>query len=328
MTSDYRSSVDLLRFLAAFGIVWAHMLAPLATLGHSALALFLVLTGFLTVQSLDRSGKGFSLLGRARRILTPWIAFCVFFKALEMAMAPDPWAVLGLTDPWWLLIGPTIHLWFLPFLLLVSPLALLVARMVRDRRDVAIGSMIATVLSLELLTLHVYSDLPVPLPQWTFAIPPFLYGLLLAKAHRLRCVWMPLGFIALVSVVVFAVTGEDWPLQYLLAALLFEGFWRLRIGGRLLPALGQLAFGIYLIHPLFILVVFKFLGPDVDRALGALVAFALSATAAFATQQALGRWRRPRVQPPAALPEPATETLGPELEPELEPAPASPVPQG
>ena len=66
--AGYRRSVDLARFVAAFGIVWDHARAPYADIGYTALALFLVLTSFLAVGSFERSdGKRF-WLSRAQRI--------------------------------------------------------------------------------------------------------------------------------------------------------------------------------------------------------------------------------------------------------------------
>ena len=76
---EYRRGVDLLRFVACFGIVWDHARAYGADIGYLALAVFLLLTSFFAVQSFDRAeargqGAGF-WLPRAQRILMPWLVW-------------------------------------------------------------------------------------------------------------------------------------------------------------------------------------------------------------------------------------------------------------
>lgn len=66
-TGSYRRSIDLLRFVACFGIVWDHARAPFADIGYLALAIFLLLTSFLAVGSFERSKGGAFLLSRAAR---------------------------------------------------------------------------------------------------------------------------------------------------------------------------------------------------------------------------------------------------------------------
>ena len=291
MPNTYNTSIDVLRILAGFGIVWAHMLAPHATLGHMALILFLILTATLSVRSLENSDKHYFLLKRTWRILVPWLAFCAFYKALQLAIAKHGvWAELQLNDPFSLLVGPTIHLWFLPFVLLASPLCVVAARLIHTRRDVIVGSALATILSLAILVVHAFGKLPEPFAQWTFAIPAYFYGILAAHAWKHDVTAAPLAFMATISAALYLLTGEDWAPQYLGAALLFEAAWRIPLASKKLKSYAQMVFGIYLIHPFFMLVVFKYYGPTivrpltVDRAYGAMLVYAMSATAVLVFQ--------------------------------------------
>ena len=291
MPNTYNTSIDVLRIIAGFGIVWAHMHAPYATLGHMALILFLILTATLSVRSLENSDKRYFLLKRTWRILVPWLAFCAFYKILQLAMAKhDLWAELQLNDPLSLLVGPTIHLWFLPFVLLASPLCVVAARLIHSRRDVVVGSALATILSLSILVVHAFGKLPEPFAQWTFAIPAYFYGILAAYGWKHAVTIAPLAFMATISAALYLLTGEDWAPQYLLAALLFEAAWRIPLASKKLKSYAQMVFGIYLIHPFFMLVVFKYYGPaiarplTIDSAYGAILAYAMSATAVLVFQ--------------------------------------------
>ncbi len=80
--------------------------------------------------------------------------------------------------------------------------------------------------------------------------------------------------------------GAPWTLTILFALVGFELFWRLPLRGAWLAPLGKAAFGIYLVHPFFMLVVYKLAGPDVNRLLGAVLAFLMS----WAAVAVLRRW--------------------------------------
>ena len=280
MSSDHtqhRHSIDLARFVAAFGVVWAHaFVSERDWVGHLALALFLILTAFLAIQSMERAGGRYSWAGRAQRIALPWLFWSLMFRLLDLAISDRPDRFSLLTEPETLLIGPAIHLWFLPFVMLASALVPLIGRHISGPRDLAVACVVLVGVSLPLLWLHDRVVMPYPAPQWVFALPPFAYGILAAFGHRFGLVWMPLAAMAVISGVSFALSGQPWALQLLFAALVFEACWRVAVRHPALPQLGQAAFGIYLLHPFFMLVVYKFLGGAVNPAVAAIVAFVLS----------------------------------------------------
>lgn len=111
-----------MRIVAAFGIVWFHMQAPGLPPGLQPLPPFLMLAGALSFRSAARETPLAFWLSRARRLLGPWLLWCLVCPAV------DAWRfgwreALTLDQPLSLLIGPSIHLWFLPVLLLASGLA-------------------------------------------------------------------------------------------------------------------------------------------------------------------------------------------------------------
>lgn len=204
--AGYRRSVDLARFLAAFGIVWDHARAPYADIGYLALALFLVLTSYLAVGSYLRSdGRGF-WLSRARRIVLPWLFWCAVFRVVHEVVSDAPFALL--TEPGTLLIGPSIHLWFLPFVMLALVVIAPLCRWVTTKRALVLALAGLVVLSVPLGLLHAEvapaawfangALFPQPLPQWFYSLPLFLWGALLALAQRQGMVWAAVAAAGLV----------------------------------------------------------------------------------------------------------------------------------
>ena len=204
-------------------------------------------------------------------------------------MADDPASVPLLSDPWSLAVGSWIHLWFLPFAMIFLVLIPPIARSLTDRRGLILAGIGLVVVSLPLGLLHGSvtgawtggpSAFPQPLPQWFFALPLFLYGALAAVAHRIGAVDVALVTAAVSSALLFAVLPEFASLQMILAALVLEAVWRSPITGAWATRLAASAFGIYLMHPFFMLVAFKLFGPDVNREFGAVFAFCASWAAA------------------------------------------------
>ena len=150
--AGYRRSVDLARIVAAFGIVWDHARAPFADEGYLALALFLVLTSFLAVGSFERSdGKRF-WWSRVQRIALPWLFWCLVFRLVLEVTTRGAQPLLS--DPGSLLIGPFIHLWFLPFVMLALPVIPLISRAISDERGLIVAALLLIALSIPLGMLH------------------------------------------------------------------------------------------------------------------------------------------------------------------------------
>lgn len=274
-----RPSIDLMRFVAAFGIVWAHMQAPGMAEGYVALALFLILTAFLSLRSLLRGGERRFWLGRLVRFALPWLVWSGAFLGLRVIRF-GPEEALSPGDPWRLLIGPEIHLWFLPFVLVASPLVPAAARLLGSARAVWIAAALLIPAGLGALWLHDRGGLPEPLAQWAFALVPSLYGLLSASGQRHGAVGGPLLFATGACLGASLLWGSLAAPFILGACLLFEAVWRLPLGSAWAMPLGQLAFGIYLTHPAVMLVWYRTV-PDGPAAAGALAVFALSAAAAW-----------------------------------------------
>lgn len=288
----YRRSVDLARFVAAAGIVWDHARAPYADIGYTALSLFLMLTAFLALQSFERSdGRNF-WFARAQRIFLPWIVWSVFYRLVDLWVSDEPTRFDLLTNPWTLLIGSSIHLWFLPFVMMALLLIPVISRAIRTPLALwlACAGLVAISVPLSLTTVPIAwitpdMALPEPLPQWFFSLPLFLYGALTAAGRRLNMQAVPFATAAVTSAITFAVLPEFASVQMLLTALIFEAVWRTDLRGIWATQLARLAFGVYLLHPFFMLVSFKLFGDDVNRAFAALFTLLAAMLATWVLQR-------------------------------------------
>jgi fucose 4-O-acetylase-like acetyltransferase len=112
---EKRQDIELLRILSAFGIIWFHVEPYGRELAYSGLVIFLVI-GFYFQPG--RSEKQRSPLGRARRLLIPWVAWFLFYGVFNVLRGlPFLETSHGLVAGW--LTGTSIHLWYLPFVFLL-----------------------------------------------------------------------------------------------------------------------------------------------------------------------------------------------------------------
>ena len=180
--------LDYARFLAAVGILFFHSGAPGAWIGYAALPFFLMLLICLAWPAAQREAAGAYARGRMRRLMGPWVVWSMVYGALklvEMSVTGRPLAAEF--APWMWLTGPAIHLWFLPFALVVClalwPLAQAATGMgARARLGLVAGCAsfaLAALLALQGM------DLPIPVAQWAYALPAVALGVAFALTQGL-----------------------------------------------------------------------------------------------------------------------------------------------
>lgn len=286
--SQRNHSIDLLRFIAAFGIVWAHMVMATsytAALGYTALSTFLIMVPFLSVARQEHrakaglNGRNGQIHVRIQRILTPWLFWCLVYKLLLAYTQRDVWAAFRVDDPYSLLAGPSIHLWFLPFILVASAMLFPLARKIKTPATLIAATVASTILSTASLYLHDADALPAPFAQWAFAMPPFLFSLLAAYGRKFGLAFVPTTAFLGVCMLFLVFGHSYWPAFSMLAVPLFALAYLYDHKNETFHFLGTLSFGIYLTHPIFMLVWFKFVPPDTHLFIGALVVFAMSTIA-------------------------------------------------
>jgi len=272
---SHRALIDVARLAAAYGIIWLHTprfdaLGASRSIGRFAVPFFVFSTVFFVFEGLARRPeRTFGQYARLRfvRIYLPFLAWSVIylgFKLVKGFLLPEqPNDYPGLEILW---TGGFYHLWFLPFILVVSLLAFVTAKATagRGRAELAVaiaGAVAGTVLAVT----------PTPgfvLRAGTFAgcvtnaLPAVCWALALGIAVRhpaTRVLERPAATIAGLLLVV-ASTAWVWrfggaKLPETLAGL---GVMVAALGpartvwiGRL-ARLGPLAYGIYFAHMLFI----------------------------------------------------------------------------
>jgi len=282
-------ATDLARFAGALGIVWFHAHGPGAWIGHAALQMFMALLIYHMLGADRGLPLGRTARGRARRLLGPWLAWSAIFAAAKVADGLIAGSgVAAEFEPWMLLAGPSLHLWFLPFAFAAGLAALAGWRALTGRRgEGAPGRIAPALFAGGLLALAVLQaaclgaetlEPPRPLRQWLHVAPAVLLGLLLHAAEA-----RPDRLVALLATQAGLLAAGPWAglalasEQTLLGAFFAVAAVSLRLpSGDLTRALGALSLGIYLCHPLFAAALARAMPADEGTAFA--LAVALSAT--------------------------------------------------
>ncbi|WP_417806596.1 acyltransferase family protein [Thioclava sp.] len=170
--------MDYIRLLAAFAIVWFHSNAPGHQLAYLGLPFFLVLLGLPSRASLKV---------KARRLLRPFVVWSLIYSGAKMVQAllrHEP--PLGWLEPWMLMTGTSLHLWFLPFAFVVSLLYL------RDHPKWLLGLMPVVGALAMIVFAKVLSP---PFAQWAFGIVPLTLGYCYFRCGR----WVVLPWVISVA---------------------------------------------------------------------------------------------------------------------------------
>ena len=270
--------LDLARLIAAYAIIWLHAphiewLDDSRALGRFGVPLFVMITILMVFESLARNPQQeLRRYARSRfvRLYLPfmaWNGIYLAFKLLKGRLLPgEPNDYPGVEILW---VGACWHLWFLPFILVVSLLAFAVARFVIARPESAPRWMAASLLCGWVLMFFPPVDWLVGIGKYGEivgnALPPVAWGLGLAIACQLlgtdllkRPAATLLGGLLLV-----AGTACVWRFGHSRLCETLAGLGMLIIAMapveqpwcRRLAGLGTLAYGIYLSHVLWLKVI-------------------------------------------------------------------------
>jgi peptidoglycan/LPS O-acetylase OafA/YrhL len=269
------ATFDLARLIAAYGVVWLHAgrlpsLEASTAAGRFAVPFFVFATVFFVFDGLRRRpwlGFGQYAWSRLVRIYLPFLAWSGIYLALKLAKA----AVLPEQEnvfPGWSVLwtGSFYHLWFLPFILVVSLAAFALGKAVLGC-PAADGALVVACLAAGLLWALMPAPASGPLASGrgllvASAVPSACWAVALALLYRGAVADYLKQPAALLAAALLLVGATAWVWQChsskLAPTLAGLGFMLLALGPSVggwaarLSTFGPLAYGIYLSHLLFI----------------------------------------------------------------------------
>lgn len=248
-----RIDIEFFRCLAAFAIICAHNQSLGSMLGTAGLVFFVAIAVYFAGKSKTKSPWE-----RAKRLMPPWIIWFVIFwafRALSGKLVFEP----GLNPLEAVLFGSAAHLWFLPYLLVALMLLDEVRQHVSARMlGISCGVLAVALLAMTPLWREPSMAIGKPWAQWMHATPALLMGVFLANFKQMSLtIAKSLALAMLVASACMAnVYNVGLPYFIGIAVCVALVFWpaQMQVFARYPAAatLSKYAFGVYLIHPLFL----------------------------------------------------------------------------
>lgn len=286
-----RQDIELLRVVAAFGIVWFHARAPGGQVAYAGLVVFLVLSTFLVRRggnppSLD------SLRRRSRRLLLPWLVWFVIYGALAFALR-GVFLDTGNGYVAAVMSGTNIHLWYLPF----TFLCLSAVDVLHSHVSAPTAAWLGGLLTLGLTaTAPIWRPatlaMPYPLLQWADALAPVAFGIFLQGSSALPSFARRFLLFVIIGAALLASRsnsiGTSYAVGFLACAVIVAGTTARWSWPRIQPV-ADLTFGIYLGHIIILEALLRY------ATLGAvelpILTFALAAVAVAVGRKIAPRYR-------------------------------------
>ncbi len=245
-------NIELVRIVAAFGIVLFHSGAPGGPIGYAGLIAFTALSTYFASSGAAKMAK---------RILLPWAFWSIFYLGWRFAADGNPFHE-GMNVVESIFYGT--HLWFLPFIFVVN-LAIL---QIRSERLPLICAVLAFVFLVATPWWREFQSLfDPPIVQFLHAVPAALLGV----AFRTR-IGMTISALGLAICMVWQTDGISLP--YLLGGgAVLAGLILPRLQLNLQPV-SACMFGVYLVHIAALGVFNRITGPE--QVVTALLAFLAS----------------------------------------------------
>lgn len=247
-------SFDLLRTLSVFGVVWFHSQAPGAAFAYAGLPALLILSVSLQAMRNRPAGWLDMIRHRAERLLWPWLFWSIVYGCLAawgVHRGRNSWSAAF--PAWSLLVGTSIHLWYLPFAFLAALVAHMIVGVSNRSRLLAAWTCVLLAFSaLALSAMSTGRHLPTPLGQWRFGCAAIPIGCALGLAARSGRGWslhLVAGAITATSASLLPVEAWDATV-YIPAVIVVWAAFAVRRGS--VPwtrCLSELSFGVYLLHP-------------------------------------------------------------------------------
>lgn len=269
------ANLEILRIIAAFGIIAFHAQVPDKDVPYAGLIVFLALSPLVDARFNWTRTRPVSNL--AKVLLVPWTFWFAIYAAANVVMhkpaLPEGHSVGSV------LYGSAPHLWFLPFIFIVL-VALGLIKRACTAPQVFWFSVIATstILTAAILWRPPSINVAVPYAQWLHAAAAIFAGLALGLYSRaIRFAWAGIAVMSasLLACVSYDLIGMSVTYAVGLVAVAAAVFAPQLFAGheRAIRSVSQCMFGVYLVHILAIAIVKKVV--PVDNYATALAIFAL-----------------------------------------------------
>jgi peptidoglycan/LPS O-acetylase OafA/YrhL len=279
---DFRiANIERLRILSAFGVASFHthewFPRSLGVIGF--LILILTFCTFVVNKS-----KPYPLVDlakrRAGRLLKPWLFWSAIYGGMgliKVVYTKVPYS--DFFTPSMILTGTRIHLWFLPFAFAAALLLALVHRKIvciPDPLNIVVASFVGAVSISGCSFIQSHIHPPVPLTQWILGLPAIPLGLaigrilMLQKSKDRRNYFILVNFLTLMAYVAYTFLvrlydstwfdfGSLFAIRYCISISVVCSalYWRGHLDS-ISRRLGSSSYGIYLVHPLVIIVLYQF----------------------------------------------------------------------
>jgi fucose 4-O-acetylase-like acetyltransferase len=253
---ERNDTIELLRILAASGVIWFHLeTTPFKSVGLAGLIFFLIVSVVFQSRAAGRaSGAGY-FRKRVPRLLVPWAAWFAVYGLLNLARGKDlfPFTSGFLSS---MVAGPWIGLWYLPFSIVAACLVYVIVQLTPKVGYKAqfLGWSLASIAALVLASkVRTEGVLPMPWAQWVQSAPSLPIGLALALgvARLPELLWMVVvlqGALLLTCILLYP-ADPGLALSYGIGSLLATaGFLFNRHLSRRVSEVSVLCLGVYLVH--------------------------------------------------------------------------------
>jgi hypothetical protein len=258
MAAETKSSnnalVDYARFLGAIAIIYFHLKLPNGHLALFALSMFSTFSFYFLARQLPKLSMGSIVISRASRVLIPWVFWFAIFaiaKILDALVSERPMG--GEFELWMILTGPSIHLWYLPYLFFSSiAAALLWKNFVQLGSNQLLIILLYVCLCVGSAFVSKLNVLSTPFAQWLYVLPASAFGFLVAMKplqpkQTFSLVAISATVFCLQSLTALSVGSVQLLISSLVVVLSLsvslERTW-------LSEALARASMGVYLVHPL------------------------------------------------------------------------------
>jgi peptidoglycan/LPS O-acetylase OafA/YrhL len=271
------ASLDLLRLLAAIGIVWFHTdEAARRSLGYAGLPIFLLIFYCLVVKWGHVHTSRHFLKRRWNRLLQPWLFWSVAYglcRLIKSVYLTDHQSLHSLFSVETILAGTSYHLWYLPYAFLSGFLVYLIQRWTRHANHTTVVLSAAAIGAVMLIAYAMGWSLHRgirPLAQWQFGLLAVPLGFAIGRCLMISSRPVRTALLSTISLTVMAVYavldvyGSASPvLPYVLAVVLVcLACVRPGRNNAFTASLASLTFGVYLLHPMVAYGLRPFLAAD------------------------------------------------------------------